>query len=401
MSGSAGGRGRPASAPMRDLAVRLNAECEQFRDEFRSWLRAHLPDPAEPADQDEMYAKQRAWHRALFEGGWIGLDWPAAYGGRGASPLQKYVYYEELSRVRAPRLLNHPAITLVGPAMMHFAAEDLKRFYLPRILSADDVWCQGFSEPGAGSDLASLRTSAHLDGDHWVINGQKIWTTWAMYSTQCALLCRTDPSAPKHRGLSMVIAEMDQPGIEVRPIQQMTGRQEFCEVFFTDAVAPAVNTIGAAGEGWAVAVKMLEFERSDQSYTDYGRLLVYLDAIAGHIGEGTRSGWLTPSVVRAARQQLVELWSRTQLLRSVNLHTAREVTEGRGVGARGSCTKLMWSELFRDIASLGDDLAGPEVPEIAWWDELYLESRSATIFSGTSEIQRNIISERVAGMPRR
>jgi alkylation response protein AidB-like acyl-CoA dehydrogenase len=386
---------------MRDLAVRLNPECEQFRDEFRLWLAAHLPDPAEPADQDEMYASQRAWHRALFEGGWLGLDWPAAYGGRGASALHKFVYYEELGRVQAPRLLNHPAVTLVGPTMMHFATEAIKGFYLPRILSADDVWCQGFSEPGAGSDLAGLRTSARLDGDHWVINGQKIWTTWAMYATQCALLCRTDPSAPRHRGLSMLIVDMNQPGIEYRPIQQMTGRHEFCEVFFTNAVAPAASIIGRPGDGWAAAVKMLEFERSDQSFTDHSRLLGLLGAIAGRIEDRTSSGWLTPSLAEAAGRRLVELWSRAQLLRSVNLHTAREVAAGRGVSARGSMTKLMWSELFQDIATLGDDLAGPEIPDIAWWGELYLESRSATIFSGTSEIQRNIISERIAGMARR
>ena len=386
---------------MRDLAVRLDAECEQFRGEFRSWLHAHLPDPAEPADQDEMYARQRAWHRVLYEGGWVGLDWPVAYGGRGASPLQKYVYYDELAKVRVPRLLNQPAVTLVGPTIMHFATEDLKRAYLPRILSADDVWCQGFSEPAAGSDLAALRTSAVLDGGQWVINGQKIWTTWAMYATQCALLCRTDPSAPKHRGLSMLIVAMDQPGIEVRPIRQMTGRHEFCEVFFTDAVAPAANIIGDPGQGWAAAVKMLEFERSDQNFTDHGRLLGYLGTIAGQIREGTRDGWLTPSQVTTAQREFAGLWARVQLLRAINLHTAREVAAGRAVGARGSVTKLMWSELFREIASLGDDIAGPDVAEIAWWDELYLESRSATIFSGTSEIQRNIISERVAGLPRR
>lgn len=385
---------------MYNLSVRLTPEHEQFRDEFRTWLQAHLPSFAAPADQDEMYAQQRTWHRALYEGGWVGLDWPVKYGGRGAPPLYKYVYYEELARVDAPRLLNHPAVTLVGPTMMRFAAEDIKDTYLPRILSADDVWCQGFSEPNAGSDLAGLRTSARRDGEQWVINGQKIWTTWAMYATQCALMCRTDPAAPKHRGLSMLIVAMDQPGIEVRPIRQMTGRQEFCEVFFNDATAPVANMIGAPGQGWAAAVKMLEFERSDQSFTDHTRLRVQLDELAGYLSRGVRDGWLTRSRAKQARVHLAELWTRTQLLRSVNLRTARDLEAGGDVSSRGSMTKLFWSELLRDIASFGEELTTGDENHGERWTEQYLETRSATIYSGTSEIQRNIISERVAGMPR-
>jgi alkylation response protein AidB-like acyl-CoA dehydrogenase len=388
------------AASVYDLAVRLSPEHEQFRDEFRTWLQVHLPSFPLPADQDEMYAQQRTWHRTLHEGGWVGLDWPVSYGGRGVAPLYKYVYYEELARVDAPRLLNHPAVTLVGPTMMRFAAKDIKSTYLPRILSAEDVWCQGFSEPDAGSDLAGLRTSAIRRGEQWVINGQKVWTTWAMYATQCALLCRTDPSAPKHRGLSMLIVPMDQPGIEVRPIRQMTGRQEFCEVFFNDATTPATNIIGAPGQGWAAAVKMLEFERSDQSFYDHTRLLVLLDEAAAYLSGAAGDGRLTRSRADQARVQLAGLWARTQLLRSVNLRTARDLDAGGDVSSRGSMTKLMWSELLRDIASFGDDLTAGDASIGDRWTERYLETRSATIYSGTSEIQRNIISERVAGMPR-
>lgn len=430
---------------MRDLTVRLDEESEELRREFRAWLRGHLPEPAPPGragragreeSQDEMYARQLAWHRSLYEGGWMGLDWPVAYGGRGASAAQKYVYYEELARVRAPRLLNHPAVALVGPTMMRLAAGHLTARYLPRILSGEDVWCQGFSEPDAGSDLAGLRTSAVLDGDRWVVNGQKVWTTWAMYATRCALLCRTDPAAPRHRGLTMLVLDMDQPGVRVRPIRQMTGRQEFCEVFLTDAVAPADHVIGAPGQGWAAAMTMLEFERSDQSFTDHTRLLGMLGGMApglgpadggaaGDAGAGEAAGCGAARAAGAggaggadaagaaggrlvaggapaddARQEFVALWTRTQLLRATNLAAARDVAAGGVVGSRGSLVKLAWSELLRDIASLGDDLAEPGSADAAWWSDLYLETRSATVYSGTSEIQRTIIAERLAGMPR-
>jgi alkylation response protein AidB-like acyl-CoA dehydrogenase len=380
---------------VRDLNIELEPKQDAFRQEFRTWLAEHVPTDPLPDDQDEMFAFQREWHRTLHRDGWAAIDWPVEHGGRGASHVEKFVYYEELSRAGAPRLLNQPSLILVGPTMMVHSPPEQQQRFLPGILSADDVWCQGFSEPDAGSDLAGLRTRARLDGDQWVINGQKTWTTWAMYSDWCALLCRTS-DAPRHKGLSMLIVDMHQPGVQVRPIDMMTGRQEFGEVYFDDAVAPRDAVIGEPGQGWAVAMTMLDFERSDQSPNDHARLYPMLLGAARLLGRARLQG-----AARAiARDRLAELWSRYQVMRSFNLHSARRLDAGEPVGSHGSVLKLYWSELYQDIGALAADVLGVDAADDNTWNELYLEGRAATIYAGTSEIQRTIIGERLAGLPR-
>src|SRR6266436_1762841 len=241
-------------------------EEEKFRQEVHAWLEVNLPDDLregrdEELAQDERWKRHRAWHKKLYEGGWVGLWWPKEYGGRGASVIEQVVFNEELARAGAPAGVNMNGITLLGPTLMHWGTEEQKKRYLPKILPAEEIWCQGYSEPGSGSDLASLQTRAVEDGDHFVVNGQKVWTSQAQYSDWCFLLVRTDPNAPKHQGISYLLVDMRSPGITVRPLVQITGDAEFNEVFFADVRVPKTNLVGRENEGWQVAMTTLQFER--------------------------------------------------------------------------------------------------------------------------------------------
>jgi len=372
-----------------------------FRREFRDWLAANSPAEPEPLDQDEKFAKRRAWQRTLFEGGWAGPAWAEEYGGRGAGPLHQFMYYEELALARAPYIANTPGIALLGPTLIEVGSEELKSRFLPVMLSAEEIFCQGFSEPNAGSDLAAIRAKARLDGDEWVIDGQKIWTTWAQYADFCFVLCRTDPDSERHRGLTLLICPIDQPGVTVRPIEQISGDPEFSEVFFDGARAPAAYAVGEVNDGWTTAMILFQFERGDQGFTDHSRMLVRLHDIAETLREEAAAGRLADSAVEQARLRLADLWVRCQELRRFNLRIAVRGESGEGIGMEGSVVNLFWGELEREIGELGSEVHGAEglLLHTEPSHEL-LAARAGTIHSGTSEIQRNIIAERILGLPR-
>jgi alkylation response protein AidB-like acyl-CoA dehydrogenase len=392
--------------PFRDgrvLGPELHAvpESDPYRMEFRRWLAENVPSEPEPHEQDELVAFRRRWQRTLHDGGWAGPSWPTDFGGRGSGPLEQFMYYEELALARAPEIANAPAVLLLGPTLMVHGPDHLKAHFLPGILTGEDMWCQGFSEPEAGSDLAALRTRARRDGDGWVVDGQKIWTTWAQYADWCALLCRTEEGSERHRGLSMLLVPMDQPGVTVRPIVQMNGASEFCEVFFDGARTEGELVVGARGDGWGAAMTMFEYERADQGFTCHARQLVLIADVAAALRALRDEGALETWQLDAARGQLAALWSRGQRLRRLNLRAALDAEAGKRLGPAGSVIKLYWSELEQDLAAFATEILGPAGLDLEHpWTEHYLGSRAASIYSGTTEIQRNIVAERLLGLPR-
>lgn len=372
-----------------------------FRAEFSAWLATNAPGVPEPIDQDQRFEFRRDWHRRLAADDWVGVHWPVECGGRGAGALTQFMYYEELALARAPDAANTPGIVLLGPTLMAVGADELKRRFLPGILSGDEMWCQGFSEPESGSDLASLRTRAELRGDQWVITGQKIWATFAQYADYCFVLCRTEPDSKRHSGMSLLICPMDQPGVTCRPITQISGEAEFCEIFFDEAVTPADWVVGEPGAGWPAAMKLFQFERGDQCFTDHARLLVQLADAEQLIQAGAVSGLLSTARVERAREDHFSLWMRAQELRQLNLRAALLAEVGEDLGAVGSVTNLVWGELDKEIAHHCADLLGPAGVEFGRAESVTrLAARAKTIYSGTSEIQRNIIAERLLGLPR-
>jgi alkylation response protein AidB-like acyl-CoA dehydrogenase len=398
------------------------AEAEEFRAEIRSWLEANLPDDW---GQREMSGEEKAafaaqWNEKLFEGGWICASWPKEYGGKGLSTIQNVVLNEEFARVNAPMRGDFFGDTLVGPTILQWGTEEQKQQFLPGILQGKIAWCQGFSEPNAGSDLASLKCKAELDGDEWVINGQKVWTTQAQYADYCFLLARTDPEAPKHAGISYLLVPMDQEGVEIRPIVQPDGSAEFNEVFFTDARCPKDNVVGGVNNGWKVAMTTLGFERGSSATTSHRRFEKELEEI---IDIAKENGAAQQPMIR---QRLMRQWSKIQIMRINGLRTLSASLRGKqdlGVAALGATNKMFWSETHRDTMEVAIDVLGmhgqiltgdPDtdfVPGIGKRDAAkeypvsplqaqFFFSRSETIWGGTAEIQRNIVGERVLGLPK-
>jgi alkylation response protein AidB-like acyl-CoA dehydrogenase len=369
-----------------------------FRAEFAAWLGGHVPTGPEPWGEDERFAHRRAWQATMNDGGWAGLAWPREYGGRAEGPLTQLMAYEELALHRAPEPANTPGMILLGPTLMLLGTEELKQRFLPRILSGEDLFCQGFSEPDSGSDLASLRTRARRDGDAWVIDGQKIWTTFADRAGYCFVLARSEPDSVRHRGLTLLICPMDQPGVTVRPIRQISGDTEFSEVFFDAARCPAAWAVGEPGRGWAAAMTLFQFERGDPGYTDHARLLVELvDARDLVLGAGTA---VTPAARADLGTRAVGLWRRCQELRALNIRLALLAEAGGAIAETGSVTNLVWGELAKDVADLGADAAEVAGVDPAAAVHHRLASRAKSIYSGTTEIQRTVIAERLLGLPR-
>jgi alkylation response protein AidB-like acyl-CoA dehydrogenase len=399
-------------------------EAEDFRAEIRAWLEQNLPDGwFEPGFELTDTARKQfnvEWPAKLFEGGWICATWPEEYGGKGLTTMQGVVLAEEFARAKAPMRGDFFGDTLVGPTLLQWGSEEQKQEFLPGILQGRTRWCQGFSEPDSGSDLASLKTSAVLDGDEWVINGQKVWTTGGHHADYCFLLTRTDPDAPKHKGISYLLVPMRQPGIEVRGITQPDGTAEFCEVFFTDARCPKDNVVGGVNNGWKVANSTLAFERGQSATTGYRRfeeeyrLLVEAARQNGRIAE--------PHI----RQRLVQYFTKIQILRYNGLRGLTAALNGSkdaGVAALGASNKMYWSEMHQRAMELALDLFGAHSllidagPESGSWPgalrdrrrdgypvspmmSAFFFSRSETIWGGTSQIQRNIVGERVLGLPK-
>jgi alkylation response protein AidB-like acyl-CoA dehydrogenase len=394
----------------------FSTEAEAFRHEFRAWLEANRPDPQ--ADDDQIaeffdvgspaYKRRLAWHRKMHSGGWVGITWPKAYGGRGATLEQNIVYGEELTRIKAPTMVNGLGIALVGPTLMHWGTEAQKLRYIPKILSAEEIWCQGYSEPNAGSDVAALQTRAVEDGDDFVVNGQKVWTSGAHHADWCILLARTDPAAPKHKGISYFLVDMHSPGVTVKPLVQMTGDRGFNEVFFEEVRVPKTNLVGEKNQGWQVAVTTLMFERSSigsGQVRDTMSGLRELAAIARRISRNGASAWEDSSV----RQKLAGFSCEAAALRYTNLRGLTRRLKGLPPGPEGSGSKLAVSDLNLRIAKFATELLGPYSQferEAAMaldggkWSNRMLGARMMTIAGGTSEIQHNIIGERALGLPK-
>ncbi|HEV3227269.1 MAG TPA: acyl-CoA dehydrogenase family protein [Acidimicrobiales bacterium] len=401
-------------------------DAEEFRGEIRAWLEENLPDgwfdDGFAMTTEERRKFHEEWTQKLFDGGWICASWPKEYGGKGLSIMQNVVLNEEFARAGAPLRADFFGDTLVGPTILQWGNEEQKKEFLPKILSGQIAWCQGFSEPDAGSDLAGLKTKAELDGDEWVINGQKIWTTQAQYADYIFLLARTDPSAPKHAGISYLLVPMKQDGIEVRPIVQPDGSAEFNEVFFTNVRAPKENVVGGLNNGWKVAMTTLGFERGSSATTSHRRFEKELEQIIGKARDNGAIG--DPTV----RQQLAKQWSKIQIMRINGYRTLTAAVHDKkdlGVAALGATNKMFWSESHRDTMNLAMDILGPYgqiltgkvtdeeefVPgygrrhgradyPVSITQASFFFSRSETIWGGTAEIQRNIVGERVLGLPK-
>jgi alkylation response protein AidB-like acyl-CoA dehydrogenase len=367
-----------------------------FREEFRAWLADNPPppDPGKVADEARN-AWRAAWQRQLYEGGWAAPGWPAEYGGRGATLTQSAIYFEELGRARVPLPANVLGLLLGGPTLMVWGTDEQKERYLAPILSADEIWCQGFSEPDAGSDLASLKTRAVKDGDDWVVTGQKVWTSAAQYSKWCMLVARTDPDAPKHKGLTYFLMDMEQEEVQVRPLRQITGEAEFNELFIEGARIPDENVIGGVGNGWKVALTTLMNERAGLGFTLQIRLRQLLDDLIAVAGE---RGLLDDA--RYA-DQLAELHARCEAIRLMAWKGLTDAERYGQPGPEGSLVKWLWSDTNQQATQLAADIVGADalVAGTTWSYEL-LRARGNSIEGGTTEILKNIVAERVLGLPR-
>ena len=389
------------------MDLRFSPEDEQYRLKLRTWLAANLPKEAPPSEQDAEFAYRRAWQRQLYDGGWVGINWPKEYGGQGATLIQQAIYGQEMTRAKAPQPANGLGISIVGPTLMHHGTEAQKKRYIPKILSGEEIWCQGFSEPNSGSDLASLQTKAVQDGDDFVVNGQKIWTSLGQYADWCILLVRTDSNAPKHRGISYLLVDMHSPGITVRPLKQITGNSEFNETFFDNVRVPKQNLVGEINEGWRIAMTTLTYERGISSLATQVRIKQHLDDMIDYARTTQRNGG-TLAHDPVLRQQLARAYIGVEIM-LLNLY--RGITtrlRGKPAGPEASLDKLYWSELDKWMQEFGMELQGPysqlmEGSKYAIegdWQYNFLRSRAGTIYSGTSEIQKNIIGERVLGLPK-
>jgi len=365
-----------------------------FRDELREWLANNRPDPA-PADAGEeaQYGWRRDWQRRLYDAGWAAPAWPTEYGGRGATLTESAIYFEELGRARVPLPANVLGLLLGGPTLMVWGTDAQKERHLPPILSAEEIWCQGFSEPDAGSDLASLKTRAVKDGDEWVVTGQKVWTSGAQYSKWCMLVARTDPEAPKHKGLTYFLMDMEQEAVQVRPLRQITGEAEFNELFIEEARIPDANVVGGVGNGWKVALTTLMNERAGLGFALQIRLRQLLDdTIEVALRRGT---------FEEHADALAELHVRCESIRLLAWKGLTDVERYGQPGPEGSLVKWLWSDTNQRLTQLAVDVVGPDALTIGkgWGYEL-LRARGNTIEGGTTEVLKNIVAERVLGLPR-
>jgi alkylation response protein AidB-like acyl-CoA dehydrogenase len=393
------------------MDLNLTAEEKQFRDELRTWLKANVPkDWNEWREKpiEESFTYLRAWQRKLYEGGWAAVSWPKEYGGRSASLMLQSIFWEEMARVEAPPMANSLGLGLIGPTIIAYGTDAQKKRYIPKILSAEEIWCQGFSEPNAGSDLASLQTEAHLDGDHYVVNGQKVWMSYGWVGDWCELVVRTDANVPKHKGLTVLLIDMKSPGVEVRPLRQMTGESEFGEIFFRDVRVPKENVLGQLNDGWNVAVSTLMYERGS-----YGaRLHLIFKRNIGRLIELARTlqrNGHTAAQDPLIRQKLAQCYAEIEIMRWNQLRAFSRITATGVPGPEGSIQKIFWSELNQRVQQIAQELLGPYgqlqagdplAPDKGIWSYGYLRTRGNTIEAGTSEVQRNIIGHFVLGLPR-
>jgi len=380
-------------------------EEERFRERVRTFLKNNLPEgwgtPGFALTGRANLEFMRDWTRKLYENGFLGMSWPREFGGQGATQIEVAILNEEMARFRAPAPLNFMGLTMVGPTLIAHGTEEQKKRFIGKILSGEELWCQGFSEPGAGSDLAALRTRAELKGDQFIVNGQKVWTSGAHYSDWCFLLVRTDPTAPKHRGISYLLVDMKSPGISVKPLRQMTGDADFNEVFFEDVHVPRENLVGRLNDGWRVAVTTLSNERGTMAFALAARYEIIFNEVAD-LCRRSGGGAL-------ARQQVAQFYIDLQSLKYGLYRNFSKILHGGTPGPEGSIAKLWWSELDQRMEEFAVHMAGPAgqlmegspyAIDAGRWPMGLLRSRCLTIAAGTSEIHRNTIAERILGMPK-
>src|SRR5262250_1628304 len=329
---------------------------ERFRAELRAWLATHPPGP-EPDGLEEWVDYGKRWQRALYEAGWCGVHWPKAYGGRGASLTEQIIFQEEMARAKAPLLINLAGLTMGGPVLIQHGTEAQKKRHLKSILAAEEIWCQGFSEPNAGSDLAALKTRAVLDGDSFVVNGQKVWTSFARYADWCMLLVRTDPEAPKHKGITFLLVDMHSPGVTVRPLKQISGDEDFNEVFFEDVRVPRANLVGAVNGGWDIAITTLMHERQTLTFS---RQLQSRVALSELLALARRHPPHAPAARQPLlRQKLAAAYIDSEAMKYTALRNLTSVLRGGVPGPEGSVEKLFWSEMYQRLLDTALELEGP------------------------------------------
>jgi len=382
---------------------------EAFRKEVRAWLERHVPYDlrgkafaASRADRDEV-ARLRAWQKTMYEAGYCAMDWPREFGGRSASLVEQIILYQEMARAESPQFVNRGGLSMLGPTLMKYGTPEQQTRFLRKILTAEDLWCQGFSEPNAGSDLANLQTRAVIDGDAFVINGQKVWTSMGHVADWCFLLVRTDPDAPKHKGISFVLVDMKTPGITVRPLRQITGEAEFNEVFYDNVRVPRANLVGRLHGGWEVAITTLAYERDLLTFIRHISLknaLHRLMRLARERGRGDDE---------VVRQKIAGLYIGEQALMLNGYRSLTRILRGGAPGPEGSTSKLFWSQVDQELALTASEMLGPYsqlkrgpawAPDEGQWEFYELLARASGIRAGTSEILRNILGERVLGLPK-
>jgi alkylation response protein AidB-like acyl-CoA dehydrogenase len=383
-------------------------EQEAFRKEVRAWLETNLPDDlrgkafaSSRADVEEV-KKLRAWQKTMAEAGYVGLDWPREFGGRGATIVEMVILYQEMARAESPQILNRGGVSMLGPTLMKYGTQAQQQRFLKKILTAEEIWCQGFSEPNAGSDLANLQTRAVRDGDHFVVNGQKVWTSMGHVADWGFFLVRTDPNAAKHKGISFLLVDMKTPGITVRPLRQMTGEAEFNETFLDNVRVPVANLVDKENEGWSVAITTLAYERDLLTFIRHISLRNALHRLVKLVRERSRGA--DPII----RQKVAALWIGEQVLQLNAYRSLTRILRGVAPGPEGSTSKLFWSHLDQELAQVATEVIGPAsqlegttwAPDEGQWEFYALLAQASGIRAGTTEILKNILGERVLGLPK-
>lgn len=393
------------------MKLSFSAQDEQFRTEIAGWLNANLTGEFEklkfrggPGDEHMYPEERKAWEKKLAEGGWTCVGWPAEHGGRACSIEQQVIFFEEYARAGAPGRVGHIGEGLTGPTLIAFGSEAQKEKYLPGIVSGEELWCQGYSEPGAGSDLANVKTKARFDEDRgqWILNGQKVWTSLAHEADYCFVIARTDPDSVAHKGLGFFLIKMDQPGVEIRPIEQITGTSEFNEVFFDEAECDAQDIVGAPGDGWKVAMGLLGFERG---VSTLGQQMQFQNELDEVVALAKTNGAARDPVIR---QRIARAHAELKIMRynSMRMLSGQSGSDG-SLQKEALIYKLFWATWHRGLGELAMDVMGPECEilddgpyELNRLQSMYLFVRADTIYGGTNQIQRNIIAERGLGMPK-
>ena len=391
----------------------LTPDQEAFRQRVRSWLQTNIPDDwtkfgMSEVPRPEAYAFLRKWQATLFDAGFIGITWPKEYGGQGLSFVEEMILHQEMALQKSPPMLNVLGVGMAGPTIIAYGTEDQKRRYPAKILSCEEIWCQGYSEPNAGSDLASLQTRAVKDGEHWVINGQKVWTSLAHIADWMMLLARTDPDAPKHKGITYFLLDMKTPGVSVKPLKQLTGDAEFNEVFFDNVRVHESRVLGGVNNGWAVGLTTLMYERLALGFGLQVRLRISIDQLVDMARRMEKNGRaVTKDPVM--RQKLAQLWIDTESLKYTGARAVTKLLKGELPGPEASTGKMMWVETHQRLQELAMEIQGPysqlarggaAAIDGGMWQYSFLRSRANSIEGGTTEIQKNIIGERVLGLPK-